>query len=96
MTTKEDMSSVDFFTLLKRAKKIHELVTVEYPNPDDAPLNIISMLFCYLLFNSGLVPLGHILGNAGNLHETIMLARNTNELDKLLDELKQEDEEKKH
>lgn len=96
MTTKEEMSSIDFMTLLKRAKKIHELVTKEYPNPDDAPLNIISLLFCYLLFNSGLVPLGNILGNLGNLHETIMLARSTNELDKLLDELRQEEGEKKH
>lgn len=94
--TKAELTSTDFVTLLKRAKKIHDLITREYPDPKDAGLNLMSMLFCYLLFNSGLVPLGQILANTGNLHDAIMMSRGTNELDKLLDELKQEEEEKKH
>ena len=94
--TETDLTSTDFLTLLKRAKKIHDLINEEYPS--EHSLNIMSTLFCFLLFNSGLVPLGNILSNVGNLHDTIMLARGTNELEKMLDELKAEEdkEEVKH
>ncbi len=86
------METADFMTLLKRAHDIHNLVNKAFPGEDQ--LNLISLMFCHLLFSSGHTGLGNILHNVGNLHDAIMMARGTGELVEMLAKLKKEGEKK--
>lgn len=81
--------TADFMTLLRRARRVHDLIMIEHPT--EGELNMTALLFCYMLFNSGNTPLGEILKQVGAVHDAIMLAKGTGELNKMLDELKKED-----
>lgn len=81
---------IDFYSMLKRARKLHAFINTAYPR--DYNVNLASLLFTYLLFKSGQVPLGEILKEVGNIHDFIMLHKGTGGLDTMLEELKLEED----
>lgn len=89
----EKNKEVDFLTLLKRSRDFNRLFVLEFGNdPEEIELNRVALLFSYLLQTSGHVSLGEILKNIGVMHEVILAAKVTGELDKMMDDLKGIDE----
>lgn len=87
---KPDLATIDFYSLLKRGKKLHSAINTMYPKEYD--INLVTCLFTYLIFKSGQVPLGQILHEVADVHEIIMFQKGTGALDTMLEEMKLEEE----